>query len=241
IYISGGLIIIFMRIGYILPGILMIFKSAFNFKAAAGGFLGVGIMNAMQMGIARGISSNEAGLGSAPIAAAAAKTDVPGRQALISMSGVFLSSFIVCTITVLVLAVTNSVGQIGPNGEILNGAPLVMHAFSSVLPGGGIIVAIGLILFGLSTILGWSYYGEKCIEYILGDRSVKYYRFLFIIFVFLGSQLSIQTVWPLADIMNGLMAFPNLIGLIFLSKVVVEESDYFFKIVKKEKELQFDL
>ena len=192
-------------------------------------------MNAMQMGIARGISSNEAGLGSAPIAAAAAKTDLPGRQALISMSGVFLSSFIVCTITVLVLAVTNVVGIKNASGDLLMGAPLVMRAFSHSIPFGEYIVAIGLILFGFSTILGWAYYGEKCFEYLFQEKSILLYRIIFIIITFLGSIASIKLVWPLADIMNGFMALPNLIGLLLLSKIVISESEIFFEILKKEK------
>jgi AGCS family alanine or glycine:cation symporter len=235
IYIIGGLLIIIIRYEHILSGIYLIFKSAFSPKAAMGGLLGAGIMNAMQMGIARGISSNEAGLGSAPIAAAAAKTDLPGRQALISMSGVFLSSFVVCTITVLVLAVTGVVGMRTETGELLTGAPLVMRAFSSILPFGQYIVAIGLLLFGFSTILGWAYYGEKCFEYLFKEKYIVYYRIIFIFIIFLGAISSIKLVWPLADIMNGFMALPNLIGLFLLSKVVVNESEIFFDLLKREK------
>jgi len=234
IYIVGGLLIVILKYKFILSGFLLIFKSAFSTKAVAGGLIGGSIMNAMQMGIARGISSNEAGLGSAPIAAAAAKTDLPGRQALISMSGVFLSSFIVCTITVLVLAVTNVVGLTNGN-ELLNGAPLVMRAFSLILPHGEYIVVIGLLLFGFSTILGWSYYGEKCFEYLFKGKYIKYFRIFFIIVTFLGAISSIKLVWPLADILNGLMAFPNLIALFLLSSVVIKESEIFFQILKKEK------
>lgn len=235
IYITGGLIIIFMQSKNILPGLALIFKSAFTTKAAVGGFLGATIMNAMQMGIARGIASNEAGLGSAPIAAAAAKTDLPGRQALISMSGVFLSSFVVCTITVLVLAVTDVVGMRTANGDLLTGSPLVMRAFSSVLPFGEYIVSIGLLLFGFSTILGWAYYGEKCFEYLFPEKYIFYFRVFFIFITFLGAITSIKLVWPIADILNGFMAIPNLIGLFLLSSVVVKESGIFFDLVKREK------
>ncbi|NGX34343.1 MAG: Amino-acid carrier protein AlsT [Candidatus Anoxychlamydiales bacterium] len=237
IYVIGGLIIITINYNQILNGLFLIFKSAFSLKAAKGGLIGAGIQAAIQMGIARGISSNEAGLGSSPIAAAAAKTDVPGRQALISMSGVFLSSFIVCTITVLVLAVTNVVGMTTETGDLLNGAPLVMRAFASVLPFGGYIVAIGLILFGFSTILGWSYYGEKCFEFLFKEKYILFFRIAFILVVFLGAISSIKLVWPLADIMNGLMAFPNLIGLFLLTNVVVSESKAFFELLKNEKEI----
>ncbi|NGX48755.1 MAG: Amino-acid carrier protein AlsT [Candidatus Anoxychlamydiales bacterium] len=238
IYITGGLAIIVMNYSNILNGLSLIFKSAFSIKAAKGGLIGAGIQAAVQMGIARGISSNEAGLGSAPIAAAAAKTDVPGRQALISMSGVFLSSFIVCTITVLVLAVTNVVGITTHTGDLLNGAPLVMRAFSNVLPFGGYIVAIGLVLFGFSTILGWSYYGEKCFEFLFNEKKIIFFRVAFIFVSFLGAISSLKLVWPLADIMNGLMAFPNLIGLFLLTNVVVAESKGFFDLLKKEKLLK---
>jgi len=235
IYIIGGLSIIIIKYEKILSGMYLIIKSAFSTKAALGGLLGAGIMNAMQMGTARGISSNEAGLGSSPIAAAAAKTDLPGRQALISMSGVFLSSFVVCTITVLVLAVTNVVGVKNATGELLTGAPLMMRAFSSILPFGEYIVAIGLLLFGFSTILGWAYYGEKCFEFIFKEKSIIYFRIVFIFVIFLGSILSIKIVWPIADIMNGFMAIPNLIGLLLLSGVVIKESEIFFDLIKREK------
>lgn len=234
-YIAGGLIILWMFSDRILPVFGLIFRSALHPKAVGGGLLGAGVMAAVQMGIARGISSNEAGLGSSPIAAAAAKTDVPGRQALISMSGVFLSSFIVCMITVLVLGVTGVVGQTGADGKILNGAPLVMQAFAVALPGGKIIVALGLVLFGFSTILGWSYYGEKCVEFLLGEKSIRYYRVFFLAVVFSGALMSIDFVWPLADIFNGLMALPNLIGILLLSKIVVDESKIFFTLLKEEK------
>ncbi len=237
-YIIGGLIIIVINYSHILNGLTLIFKSAFSLKAAKGGLIGAGIQSAIQMGMARGISSNEAGLGSAPIAAAAAKTDVPGRQALISMSGVFLSSFIVCTITVLVIAVTNVAGIVTQTGDLLNGAPLVMRAFSKVLPFGGYIVAIGLVLFGFSTILGWSYYGEKCFEFLFHEKYIFFFRIAFILVVFLGSISSIKLVWPLTDIMNGLMAFPNLIALFLLTNVVVNESKGFFNLLKREKLLK---
>jgi len=148
-------------------------------------------------------------------------------------------SLVVCTITAIVLSVTNIAGTVDSTGKLLNGAPLVMHAFQSVLPGGKIIVAIGLILFGFSTILGWSYYGEKCIEFIFGERSIYYYRTLFIFCVFLGSMLSIDIVWPLADIMNGCMALPNLIGVLLLSKIVLNETHSFNKLLKLEKENRY--
>ena len=238
IYIAGGLAILILRADQIPASFGLIFKNAFTGQAAVGGFLGAGMMAAIQLGIVRGISSNEAGLGSAPIAAAAAKTDVPGRQALISMTGVFLSSFIVCTITVLVICVTGVFGSLDANGNALNGAPLVIRAFDSVIPYGSWIVAIGIVLFGFSTIIGWSYYGEKCLEYLVGTKLLVPFRVIFIGVVFLGSLLSLDVVWALVDIMNGLMAFPNLIALFFLAPVVLRESRTFFELVQREKALQ---
>ena len=234
-YVTCGLIILAIHFDRIPSCLAAIVTTAFTGQAAFGGFLGASIMAAVQLGVARGVSSNEAGLGSAPIAAAAAKTDVPGRQALISMSGVFLSSLVVCSITALVIGVTGVFGMTGPDGKALNGALLVMHAFRSVIPGGDGIVTIGLILFGYTTIVGWSYYGEKCVDFLAGPRFLPGYRTLFCLFVFLGAVMSLDMVWPIADIMNGLMALPNLIGLIGLSSVVASESKGFFALLEREK------
>jgi alanine or glycine:cation symporter, AGCS family len=234
-YVLGGVIILVICYEQIPMAFFFIFKNAFTGQAAVGGFLGAGVMTAIQLGVARGVSSNEAGLGSAPIAAAAAKTDVPGRQALISMTGVFLSSLVVCTITALVVSVTGVLGQVGSNGVALNGAPLVMQAFKAILPGGDLIVAIGLVLFGYTTIVGWAYYGEKCVEFLAGGRLILFYRFCFCGVAFLGAIMSFDIVWPLVDIMNGLMALPNLIGLFALSGVVVAEANAFFKLLQREK------
>lgn len=235
LYVIGGLIILAVHFDRIPIGLWTIVSTAFTGQAAFGGFLGASVMAAVQLGVARGVSSNEAGLGSAPIAAAAAKTDVPGRQALISMSGVFLSSLVVCTITALVIAVTDVLGAVGVDGKALNGALLVMQAFRSVLPGGDIIVTIGLILFGYTTIVGWAYYGEKCMEFLAGQRALILYRTLFCSAVFLGAVMSFEIVWPLADIMNGLMALPNLIGLMGLSSVILSESKTFFAMLDRER------
>jgi AGCS family alanine or glycine:cation symporter len=234
-YAIGGLIILVVKFDQIPAGLSLILTSAFSGQAALGGFLGASVMGAIQLGVSRGVSSNEAGLGSAPIAAAAAKTDVPGRQALISMTGVFLSSLIVCSITALVIAVTGVLGATDATGKALNGAPLVMQAFRSVIPGGGVIVAIGLVLFGYTTIVGWAYYGEKCVEFLAGRRIVLAYRALFCAIVFFGAIMSFDIVWPLVDIMNGLMAFPNLVALFGLSSIVVAEADTFFALVKSER------
>jgi AGCS family alanine or glycine:cation symporter len=234
-YIVGGLIILLLRIDEIPAALSMIVKSAFTGQAAFGGFLGSTMMMGIQFGISRGVFSSEAGLGTAPIAAAAAKTDVPGRQALVSMSGVFITSFIVCTITGLAIAVTNVLGGSGPDGVPYNGSVLALKAFDTILPGGGVVVTISLILFAYSTIIGWAYYGEKCMEYLGGVKIVPWYRLLFTVALIPGAIMGLQTVWSFANIMNGLMAFPNLIGLFGLSSVIQAETRAFVSLLKKER------
>ncbi len=229
-YIVGGLIVIALRIDALPQAFIEIFRQAFQGKAAFGGFAGSTIMMALQYGVSRCVFSTEAGLGSAPIASAAAKTDVPGRQALISMSGVFITSMIVCTITGLAIAVS------GLFGQPLSGSALALLAFENAFPYGGFVVTISLILFGYSTILGWAYYGEKCMEYIFGLSVVRWYRFLFILVLIPGAMLSLQTVWSFANIMNGLMAFPNLVALFGLSAIVVAETRSFEHLLKFELE-----
>lgn len=233
-YILGSIIILAFRFTYIPHAVSLIFSTAFTGQAAIGGFAGSTIMMAVQMGVARGVFSNESGLGSSPIAAAAAKTDMPGRQALISMTGAFLST-IVCTFTGLAIAVTNVLGNIGPDGKVLNGAPLTIAAFDAAIPHGGWIVVLGSILFGYSTIVGWAYYGEKCCEYLFGTKSILGYRVIFTIFVLIGVAIPIEVVWALADIANAFMALPNLIGIVALSGVVVSQTKIFFKKVRKEE------
>lgn len=237
-YIVGGMIIVSMRFEAIPHAFYLIFKSAFSGQAAVGGFLGATVMNALRMGFSRGIFSSEAGLGSSPIAAAAAKTDSPGRQALVSMSSVFITTGIVCTITGLVIATTGVMGEIGPNGQVINGSALALRAFDRVIPGGGLIVTIALIPFAYSTILGWAYYGEKCMEFLCGLRSIWYYRVLFALLVIPGAVLNLELVWKIADIMNGLMAFPNLVGLFFLAKVVGSETKLFDSMHREERAAQ---
>lgn len=233
-YILGSLLILAFRFDQIPEAIATIFSTAFSGQAAIGGFAGSTIMMAVQMGVARGVFSNESGLGSSPIAAAAAKTDMPGRQALISMTGAFLST-VVCTFTGLAIAVTHVIGNTGPDGKILNGAPLTIAAFDAVIPFGGWIVVLGSILFGYSTIVGWAYYGEKCCEYIFGTQSIFYYRVIFALFVLLGVAVPIEIVWALADIANAFMALPNLIGIVALSGVVATQTQLFFNKVKREE------
>jgi AGCS family alanine or glycine:cation symporter len=232
-YILGCLVILALRITDIPQALSTIFESAFTGQAAIGGFIGSTMMMAVQMGVARGVFSNESGLGSAPIAAAAAKTDMPARQALISMTGAFLST-VVCTFTGLVLAVTDVLGKIGNDGLVLNGAPMTIAAFNAVIPHGGLIVLIGSILFGYSTIIGWAYYGEKCCEYLFGIKSINYYRILFTFVVFFGVAIPLEMVWSLADIANAFMALPNLVALIALAGVVTYQTRIFLNKIKQE-------
>lgn len=193
------------------------------------------MMMAIQMGVARSVFSNEAGLGISSIAAAAARTDNPSRQALITMTGALISTVIVCTMTGIVLAVTNVMGTSGESGQMLNGASLAIAAFNKHIPGGEYIVTIGLVLFAYTTVLAWSYYGEKCCEYIFGERSIIIFRILFALVVIPGAALKMETVWHLADISNGLMVVPNLIALVSLSSVILKETQTFLSTVEKEK------
>jgi AGCS family alanine or glycine:cation symporter len=220
IYIVAGIAVLILNYQAVPDAFFLIIERAFTPTAATGGFAGAIVMQTIKMGVSRGLFSNESGLGSAPIVAAAAKTRNPFRQALVSMTGTFIDTIIVCTITGLVIVSTGSweTGQ--------TGAELTVAAFSTGLPGdsGGVIIAVATILFAYSTILGWAYYGEKCCEYLLGVRAVLAYRYLWVAAVLCGALLKLQMVWDFADIMNGLMAIPNLIGLIGLSGVIVAET-----------------
>ena len=214
-YVLGGLVVIFSNLELLGPVLELIFTDAFTGQAVTGGALGTVI----RYGVARGVFSNEAGMGSAPIAAAAAKTDHPVRQGLVSMTGTFLDTIVVCSITGIVLVM----GGLYTNGE--TGAALTTHTFEQLLPGmGGWIVTFGLVFFAYSTILGWCYYGEKCASYLLGDGFVLIYRLLYVASVFLGTVVSLDLVWAASDVFNGLMAIPNLIALLLLTGVVVAET-----------------
>jgi AGCS family alanine or glycine:cation symporter len=228
IYITAASVILLMKISVIPQIFALIFKHAFTPTAAVGGFLGATVMHAMRMGVSKGVFSNESGLGSAPIAAAAAKTPNPVKQALVSMTQTFIDTLVVCTMTGLVLILSG----LWKHGPELKGAKLTAMAFGQFLPGGigEFIVTLTLIFFAYSTILGWCYYGEKSIEYIFKGRAIKIYRVVFVIFVAVGTFLKLETVWRLSDIMNGLMAFPNLVGLVGLSAIIVSETNkYFYK------------
>jgi len=217
-YVIG--LIILMIIGYKTIGstIVLIFKDAFSPQAAAGGFAGAGVMMAMRYGVSRGLFSNESGLGSAPIVAAAAQTRNPVKQALVSSTATFWDTVVVCAMTGIVV-VNSGYWQQG-----IQGAALTKAAFSTIPVVGPIILTIGLLTFVFSTILGWSYYGEKAVEYLLGKKAIVPYKIFWVIFVYVGSVFSLDLVWNLADIFNGLMALPNLIALILLSPVIVRET-----------------
>ncbi|WP_147820088.1 alanine/glycine:cation symporter family protein [Salidesulfovibrio onnuriiensis] len=226
-YMTGASYIIFTNIGGIPAALGLIIDQAFHPTAAVGGFAGASIMMCIRMGVARGVFSNESGLGSAPIAAAAAQTKQPVTQALVSMTQTFIDTLVVCTMTGLVLILTGA----WSNG--LTGAELTTVAFAAGMPGGDHVVTIGLILFAYSTILGWSYYGEKSIEYLLGVKAVMPYRLLFICFVGAGAVAKLSLVWNISDALNGLMAIPNLVGLLLLTPVVVGETRKYFEAIQR--------
>lgn len=234
-YLAAGLIIIGLHLDKIPEAFNNIMVSAFQGQAAVGGFLGASVMMSIQMGVSRSLFSNEAGMGISSMAAAAARTDSPGRQAMITMTGALVSTVIVCSITGLVLAVTEVLGKTAQSGKMLGGAKMAIYAFNASLPGGAYIVSIGLILFAFSTVIAWAYYGEKCCEYLFGARSVIVYRCLYTFIVIPGAALKMETAWHLADIMNGLMVIPNLIALIALSGVITAETATFLLIAKKEQ------
>lgn len=213
------------------PGaVAEVFYDAFHPTAAVGGFLGASVLFAMRNGVARGVFSNESGLGSAPIVAAAAKTKWPAEQGLVSMTGTFIDTIIICTMTGLVVVIS------GLWKTDLNGAALTNAAFLQAYPSfGGYMLMVGLVLFAFTTILGWNYYGERCMEYLVGTKGIMPYRIGFIILVGCGAFLKLESIWILADIVNGLMAIPNLIALLGLSGVVVAETRKYMEHVKAEK------
>ena len=218
-YILGCLYILFTNLSSIPGTISIIFDSAFNGHAAIGGFMGAGIQQAMRMGLARGLFSNESGMGSAPIIAAAAQTKNAVRQALVSASGTFWDTVVICAITGLVIV--NS----GNWTSGLNGVMLTNSAFAEVPYIGTTILNFGLITFVFSTIIGWSYYAERSIEYLAGNRGIIPFRVFWVIMIMVGSIMSLNIAWNMADIANAMMAIPNLIALLFLSKVIVKETD----------------
>lgn len=224
-YIAGAIWILFQNYEAIPYSIKLIFYHAFTPTAAAGGFLGATISQSIRMGVARGIFSNESGLGSSPIVAAAAKTANPVRQALVSMTQTFIDTIIVCSFTAIVI-ISSGFWDSGKTG-----VELTVLAFEKSIPFGigAEVLSICLAFFAFSTILGWSYYGEKAIQYLLSEKAILPYRGIFTALIFIGAVSKLELVWTFADIMNGLMAFPNLVGLIGLSNIVVLETKKFLK------------
>jgi AGCS family alanine or glycine:cation symporter len=231
-YLSAGLFILLVNYQKIFPAFQLIFSSAFSGQAATGGFIGSSMMLAVQYGVSKGVFSNEAGLGSLAIAASTAKVDHPAEQGLFAISGVFISTLMVCTITGLVLAVTGVLGAVGTDGQIFTGSSMAMAAFDSVVPGLKYVVLLGLILFAFTTVLAWGYYGEKCVEYMLGLKAAYIYRWIYTLVVFVGAIMKLDLVWALSDIANGFMAVPNLIAIILLAKVVKKETEVYFNDTK---------
>ena len=223
-YVGASLTVLTLNVTEIPHAFALIFQHAFSPAAATGGFAGASIAAAMRFGIARGVFSNESGLGSAPIAAAAARTHDPVKQALVSMTQTFIDTLVVCTLTALVILTANSWTQGVSAGQ------LTSASFAETLgETGELIVALATALFAYSTLIGWNYYGEKAIEYLFGSRAIRIYRILFIAAVIVGAMMNLEFVWNFSDLMNGMMAIPNLIGLLLLSRVVKEETDRYFK------------
>jgi len=236
IYFIGALIVVLNNLDGLGTGIKMILEDAFTGTAATGGFAGASLASTIRYGVARGLFSNESGMGSAPIAAAAAKTNQPAKQALVSMTGTFIDTLVVCSLTALALSSTG----VWVSGE--TGVALTLQAFSEGLPGlwGNVIVTIGTVTFAFSTILAWEYYGEKCFEYLFGEKYILFYRYAWVIFVFVGAQIKLEMVWNFSDAMNALMAIPNLIGLVLLTRTLVKGTESFEQGIQEGSIHKFD-
>ena len=228
VYFIGATIVILNNLSHLSSGITLIFEHAFTGTAATGGFAGATLAQTMRFGVARGLFSNESGMGSAPIVAAAAKTNHPGKQALVSMTGTFLDTLIICSLTALAL----SSSGIWVSGE--TGVALTIQSFSTGLPGnwGNIIITLSAITFGFSTILAWEYYGEKCFEYLFQEKWIHLYRYAWVFFVFFGALFELEVVWNFSDAMNALMAIPNLVGLLLLGRLLSKETKSFEEGIK---------
>jgi alanine or glycine:cation symporter, AGCS family len=228
IYVGCSLWVLALNASEIPHAFGLIFYHAFNPSAATGGFVGATVAAAMRYGIARGVFSNESGLGSAPIAAAAARTNDPVKQALVSMTQTFIDTLVVCTMTALVILTASSWTQ-GVSASELTSLSMAETLGNS----GRIIVAIATALFAYSTLIGWNYYGEKAIEYLFGEKAIKIYRVFFTVAVMVGAMVSLEFVWNFSDLMNGMMAIPNLIGLLWLSPIIKKETERYFSSLKK--------
>lgn len=232
VYIIGAAAVLARNISEVPGAFGVIVTDAFTGTAATGGFAGAAIAAAIRYGVARGIFSNESGLGTGGIAAAAAKTTHPVRQALVSMTQTFIDTLVVVSFTALTIVVTGVWKDAGPE----EAASFTARAFAQGLPGtwGSLIVTLGVMLFAFSTLLGWSYYGERCMEFLFGRKAVLPYRVVFIIVIYIGATTALTTVWTFSDVMNGLMALPNLIGLVILSPLVYRETRAYFREERKE-------
>lgn len=228
LYVSASLFIIVANITEVPAAIALIFRHAFDPTAAIGGFAGATVAAAIRFGVARGVFSNEAGLGSAAIAHAAAKTNDPVRQGVIAMLGTFVDTIIVCTMTALVILTSGAWKMVGADGEGLTGAVLSSVAFSELLGGGQYIVTFSLVIFAFTTILGWAYYGERCWQYLFSKKTIIIYRMVFVIALISFANVQVDFVWNLSDTLNGLMAVPNLIGLLLLAPMVFAVTRRYF-------------
>ena len=236
-YVMGCLYILGVNFHFLWPAIKLICQAAFSPEAAGGGFVGGSVIMAMRFGIARGLFSNESGLGSAPIVAAAAQTRNPVRQALVSSTGTFWDTVVICAITGLVI-VSSVLAH--PDITFADGASLTKTAFAKIPLIGSPLLLVGLVTFAFTTILGWCYYGEMAVEYLKGKRWTRYYRILYIIVVFLGTVINLTMVWNLADCMNALMAIPNLVSLLLLSGVLVRETRHYLWENRLDQEMESD-
>jgi len=222
-YVLTALAVILFNLEKVPEAIGLIFFHALTPIAAGGGFAGATVAAAIRYGVARGVFSNESGLGSAPIAAAAAKTDSPVRQALVSMTQTFIDTLVVCTMTALVILMAPQWHEGVGAGE------LTLASFGYFLGGfGSFVVTAATVLFAYSTLIGWGYYGEKAIEYLFGEQHIRYYRIVFVSMIFVGAVLKLELVWNISDLFNGLMIIPNLIGLLLLHRVIVSETEDYF-------------
>ena len=228
LYVGASLLVIIINVAEVPKAVGLIFKHAFAPAAATGGFAGAAVAAAVRFGVARGVFSNESGLGSAAIAHAAAKTNDPVRQGVIAMLGTFIDTIIVCTMTALVILTSGAWTVMGTDGGGLTGAVLTSTAFQNSMAGGQYIVTIALALFAFTTILGWSYYGERCWQYLFSEKSLILYRALWVVAVLGFADVKVDFVWNLSDTLNGLMAVPNLVGLLLLSPMVFKATREYF-------------
>ena len=234
LYVGTMLTTLTIRFDQIPHAFSLIFYGAFNGASATGGFIGATIAAAIRFGVARGLFSNEAGLGSASIVAASAKTKDAVSQALVTMTGTFIDTIVVCTLTALVI-LTTDIWTLGVSaGELTSRSVEVTLGYSGV-----VIIALSTALFAFSTLVGWSYYGEKALEFLLGNKVIKFYRFFYVLAVFIGATMSLNLIWNLSDITNGMMAVPNLIGLLMLSKIIKKETNQYFKINNERSEKSY--